>query len=140
MIQLTDAEIVIIGGGAVGCGVAYSLTPRTVIRSAYGVGYIHFNRLGGENLLSFNGPHVVPIAISLAAAAGMDPVVPALAAIFGSSFGFMLPVSTPPNAIVYGSGRIPITRMIRAGLVFDVVGAIIIAVGVTAMAEVAGLA
>jgi hypothetical protein len=45
-------------------GVAYSLTPRTVIRSAYGISYIHFNRLGGENLLSFNGPHVVPIAIS----------------------------------------------------------------------------
>jgi Carboxypeptidase regulatory-like domain/TonB dependent receptor-like, beta-barrel/TonB-dependent Receptor Plug Domain len=45
-------------------GVAYSLTPGTVIRSAYGVSYIHFNRLGGENLLSFNGPHVVPIAIT----------------------------------------------------------------------------
>jgi hypothetical protein len=45
-------------------GVAYSLTPKTVIRSAYGLSYIHFNRLGGENLLSFNGPHVVPIAIT----------------------------------------------------------------------------
>jgi hypothetical protein len=45
-------------------GVAYSLTPKTVLRSAYGVSYIHFNRLGGENLLSFNGPHVVPIAIN----------------------------------------------------------------------------
>ncbi|WP_234800798.1 TonB-dependent receptor [Luteitalea pratensis] len=45
-------------------GVAYSITPRTVIRSAYGMSYIHFNRLGGENLLSFNGPHVVPIAIT----------------------------------------------------------------------------
>ncbi len=45
-------------------GVAYSLTPKTVLRSAYGVSYIHFNRLGGENLLSFNGPHVVPIAIT----------------------------------------------------------------------------
>ena len=45
-------------------GVAYSLTPKTVVRSAYGVSYIHFNRLGGENLLSFNGPHVVPIAIT----------------------------------------------------------------------------
>ena len=30
-----------------------------MIRSAYGISYIHFNRLGGENLLSFNGPHVV---------------------------------------------------------------------------------
>lgn len=45
-------------------GVAYSLTPRTVIRSAYGMSYIHFNRLGGENLLSFNGPHVVPVTIT----------------------------------------------------------------------------
>ncbi len=45
-------------------GAAYSLNERTVIRSAYGLSYIHFNRLGGENLLSFNGPHVVPIAIS----------------------------------------------------------------------------
>ena len=45
-------------------GVAYSLTPKTVLRSAFGVSYIHFNRLGGENLLSFNGPHVVPILIT----------------------------------------------------------------------------
>ncbi len=59
-------------------GVAYSLTPKTVIRSAYGTSYIHFNRLGGENLLSFNGPHVVPIAITQqpsqgACAAGQAP-------------------------------------------------------------------
>ena len=59
-------------------GVAYSLTPKTVIRSAYGTSYIHFNRLGGENLLSFNGPHVVPLAITQqpsqgACAAGQAP-------------------------------------------------------------------
>ena len=83
---------------------------------------------------------VVPIVISLAGAAGMNPVVPALAAIFGSSFGFMLPVSTPPNAIVYGSGMVPILRMIRSGFVFDIIGAVIIAVGVTLMASVTGLA
>jgi len=35
----------------------------------------------------------------------------------------MLPVSTPPNAIVYGTGYVPITRMVRTGLIFDVVGA-----------------
>ena len=32
---------------------------KTMLRSGYGMSYIHFNRLGGENLLSFNGPHVV---------------------------------------------------------------------------------
>lgn len=82
---------------------------------------------------------VVPIVISLAAAAGMNPVVPAFAAVFGSSFGFTLPVSTPPNAIVYGSGMVPIARMIRSGLVFDIIGAVVVTVGVTLMAEVAGL-
>jgi len=45
-------------------GLAYTLNDKTVLRSAYGVSYIHFNRLGGENLLSFNGPHVVPISVT----------------------------------------------------------------------------
>jgi sodium-dependent dicarboxylate transporter 2/3/5 len=82
---------------------------------------------------------VVPIVISLAAASGLNPVIPAFAAIFGSSFGFTLPVSTPPNAIVYGSGMVPIARMIRSGLVFDIIGAVVVTLGVTVMAEVAGL-
>lgn len=82
---------------------------------------------------------VVPIVIPIAAAAGVDPLIPALAAVFGASYGFMLPVSTPPNAIVYGSGMIPITKMIRSGVVFDVIGAILITLGVTVMANVVGL-
>ena len=45
-------------------GVAYTLTPKTVIRSGFGVSYIHFNRLGGENLLSYNLPHVFNITIN----------------------------------------------------------------------------
>jgi solute carrier family 13 (sodium-dependent dicarboxylate transporter), member 2/3/5 len=49
--------------------------------------------------------------------ADVNPVIPALAAIFGANYGFMLPVSTPPNAIVYASGMIPITRMLRTGVV-----------------------
>ena len=39
-----------------------------------------------------------------------------------ASLGFMLPVSTPPNAIVYASGYIPITRMIRTGVYIDFIG------------------
>ena len=69
---------------------------------------------------------VVPIIIPIAQAAGVDPLVPALAATFAASFGFMLPVSTPQNAIVYGSGVVPITKMIRSGISFDVLGAILI--------------
>jgi len=69
---------------------------------------------------------VVPIVIPIASAAGLDPLVPALAAVFGASFGFMMPVSTPQNAVVYGSGMIPITKMVRSGIVFDIIGLILI--------------
>ncbi|RBY89376.1 DASS family sodium-coupled anion symporter [Blastococcus sp. TF02A-30] len=69
---------------------------------------------------------VVPIIIPVAVAAGINPFVPALAATFAASFGFMLPVSTPQNAIAYGSGVVPITKMIRSGASFDVLGALLI--------------
>jgi solute carrier family 13 (sodium-dependent dicarboxylate transporter), member 2/3/5 len=77
---------------------------------------------------------VVPIVIPIASAAGLDPLVPALAAVFGASFGFMMPVSTPQNAVVYGSGMIPITKMVRSGAVFDVVGLILIVLLIPVMA------
>jgi sodium-dependent dicarboxylate transporter 2/3/5 len=82
---------------------------------------------------------VVPIVISVAAGAGVDPIVPALAATFAASFGFMLPVSTPQNAVVYGSGAVSITTMIRSGISFDVLGAALILLGVPLMVAVVGL-
>ncbi len=83
---------------------------------------------------------VVPVIISLAQAAGVNPVPPAIGATLGASWGFMLPVSTPPNAIVYGSGMIPITRMIRAGAVFDVAGGLVIWLGLRLLLPPIGLA
>jgi len=65
---------------------------------------------------------VVPVAIAVAQAAGVNPLQPALAACLGSSMGFMLPVSTPPNAIVYGSGCVPLMKMVKYGLLLDLVG------------------
>ena len=69
---------------------------------------------------------VVPVVIAIAKAAGADPLEPALGATMGASLGFMLPVSTPCNAIVYGSGYVPLPRMIRYGLLLDVVGVLVI--------------
>ena len=45
-------------------GFAYNVTPKTVIRSAYGISYVHFNRMGSENLLAENGPFFVRVTIS----------------------------------------------------------------------------
>lgn len=81
---------------------------------------------------------IAPVVIALSQSAGIDPVPPTLGACLGASYGFMLPVSTPPNAIVYGSGLVPIPAMIRAGAVFDVLGLVIIWCGLRVMCPVMG--
>ena len=73
---------------------------------------------------------VVPTAIAVATAAGVSPLEPGLGATLGASLGFMMPISTPPNAIVYSSGYIPIGTMMRQGIALDIVGYVIIVVGV----------
>jgi sodium-dependent dicarboxylate transporter 2/3/5 len=73
---------------------------------------------------------LVPIVIAAAKQAGFDPVPPALAAGLASTCGFVFPVSTPPNAIVFGTGRVPLTRMIRGGVLLDLACALIVWGGV----------
>ena len=69
---------------------------------------------------------VVPVAMALAGASGGDPLTAGLAATFAASLGFMMPVSTPCNAIVYGTGRIRLHDMIRSGAIIDFAGAVVI--------------
>jgi sodium-dependent dicarboxylate transporter 2/3/5 len=76
---------------------------------------------------------IVPVAIAVAQAAGIDPIEPALGATLGASMGFMMPISTPPNAIVYSSGYVPITAMMRHGIVLDVAGFVVIVAVVTGL-------
>ena len=76
---------------------------------------------------------VVPVVISVARSAGFDPFEPALGATLAASLGFMLPVSTPCNAIVYGSGLIPLGQMIRHGLALDLAGIVVIVTLVRAL-------
>ena len=71
---------------------------------------------------------VGPLGITAAISAGLNPVPVAVAIALASSLGFMLPVSTPPNAIVYASGLIPITKMIKAGVIIDIIGLVLITI------------
>jgi sodium-dependent dicarboxylate transporter 2/3/5 len=73
---------------------------------------------------------LVPIVIAAAQQAGFDPVPPALATGLAATCGFVFPVSTPPNAIVFGTGRVPLTRMIRAGALLDVASIVVVWAGV----------
>ena len=65
---------------------------------------------------------MVPLAIALSTAAGTPPLPAVLGATLGASFGFMMPISTAPNAMAYATGKISIRQMVRAGIVFDLVG------------------
>jgi sodium-dependent dicarboxylate transporter 2/3/5 len=76
---------------------------------------------------------LVPVAIAVSQAAGMSPIQPALGATLGASMGFMLPISTPPNAIAYSSGFIPITTMMKYGVVLDLAGFVVILFMVTVL-------
>ena len=60
-------------------------------------------------------------------------MVPAVAAGLAASVAVVLPVSTPPNAVVYASGRIHITQMIKYGLLMDGIGVILVPMLVLAL-------
>ena len=82
---------------------------------------------------------LVPLMISVANTAGVSGIPPAIGVCLGASMAFMLPVSTPSNAIVYGSGRVPITSMIRAGIVLDIISFFVILIGLRILCPLLGL-
>ncbi len=65
---------------------------------------------------------IVPIIISIAIRTGESPVTLAVAAAVAASMAFMLPVATPPNALVYSTGYVSIKDMMRSGFILDMVG------------------
>ena len=65
---------------------------------------------------------MVPLAFALAQSTGTPPIPAVLGATIGASFGFMMPISTAPNAMAYATGQVSMRQMITTGIVFDVVG------------------
>ncbi len=73
---------------------------------------------------------MLPIVASLAAALGFHPYGLMIAAAISSSCAYMLPVSTPPNAIIFNSGYIKIQEMAKKGFIMNLVSIIIITLAV----------
>lgn len=65
---------------------------------------------------------IIPVVGSLVLATGVDPLLLALPAAFAASWGFMLPSGTGPNAIAWATGHIALPRMLKAGLLLDLLG------------------
>ena len=69
---------------------------------------------------------LVPILAGIAIGAGIHPYLLIFPATLAASFAFMMPIATPPNAIVFGSGHITIPEMCRAGLWLNIIGMLLI--------------
>jgi len=79
----------------------------------------------------------IPLMASLAQAIEVSPLLLLIPAALAASCAFMLPVSTPPNAIIYGSGRVPIIKMVIAGLWLDLLSIVIVTLAVYTLGHVA---
>ena len=76
----------------------------------------------------------LPIVAAAAQGLGMDPLVLILPTALAASCAFMMPVATPPNAIVFGSGELTIPQMVRAGIWINVIGLVLIVLWVELLA------
>ena len=68
----------------------------------------------------------LPVVGAIAYESGVDPIVLTVPVTLAASCAFMLPVATPPNAIVFGSGLLPIPKMARAGLALNLIGIVLV--------------
>ena len=78
---------------------------------------------------------IIPVVAALVVALGVDPVLLAMPAAIAASWGFMLPAGTGPNAIAWSTGRIRIERMVKAGILLDLFGIVMIVGVVWGMAS-----
>lgn len=69
---------------------------------------------------------VVPMLAQTSVEIGLDPRLVMIPATIAASCGYMLPVATPPNAIVFGTNYIPLRKMLRYGFALDLIGVVLI--------------
>ena len=69
---------------------------------------------------------ILPVMAAIAIKTGYDPLIFVIPVTLAASCAFMLPVATPPNAIVFSSGKVSIPRMMRAGLVLNLLGVLVL--------------
>jgi sodium-dependent dicarboxylate transporter 2/3/5 len=73
---------------------------------------------------------LLPILATLAVSIRVNPLLLMIPGTISASLGFMLPVGTPPNAIVFGTKRVRIADMVRVGLILDIIGIIIVTLAI----------
>jgi len=88
---------------------------------------VAFTILSGEIISNTAGAAlIIPIGASIGTSLGINPITIMLPIALATSYNFMLPVGTPPNAIVFGSGYVTARQMARAGFMLDLFGIAIV--------------
>jgi sodium-dependent dicarboxylate transporter 2/3/5 len=64
---------------------------------------------------------MLPVLAALSVSLDVEPIVLMIPATLAASFGYMLPVATAANTIVYSTGKIPVRSMIRTGLILNII-------------------
>jgi len=77
----------------------------------------------------------IPVVIAIAAGIGINPLIATIPVTMAASCAFMMPISTPPNAIVFSSGMIRMKDMIRAGFVLNIVSVIVLLIATFTLIE-----
>ena len=73
---------------------------------------------------------ILPILAALSVAIGKNPLLLMIPATLASSFAFMMPIATPPNAIIFGTNKIRIIDMVKIGFILNIIGIIILTAGI----------
>lgn len=130
--------LLLIGGGfAMAAGVDNSGLSGIIGEAMAGLGDLPLPLLIGSTALvvclmselgsnTATASFTLPILAAMAQRWGMEPQSLLWPAALAASLGFMLPVSSPMQTIVFGTGRIPIRQMVRAGLWMDLIGVILL--------------
>ncbi len=111
--------------GAIGSGIAGAVSPENAPLLIFLLiaGILMLTEISSNTAIAIT---FIPIVIDILTSLQMPLLYPVFGVVLASSFAFMLPVATPPNAIVYGSGEIPISKMIKTGFWLNVAGALVI--------------
>jgi sodium-dependent dicarboxylate transporter 2/3/5 len=78
----------------------------------------------------------MPVVGAIALEAGYDPIVLLVPVTLAASCAFMLPVATPPNAIVFGSGLLTIPEMVRTGIVLNLISIVVVSLAALVLAPI----
>ena len=70
----------------------------------------------------------LPVVSALAITLGKDPLLLTVPAALAASCAFMLPVATPPNTIIFSSGRVGVTDMVKVGFVLNLISVVLITI------------